>query len=328
MVSNYSVESVKTTQHEFCIYSSDQEYEVFASMEYSGDNFDDRTYYLTNATLTNDTTTVNLYMIEDTLGDEMTFTVQNNDLVTLEGYYVQFNRKDTANATYKTITIGQTDNDGRFTTNIEKGGGVVYQFIVIDTQGTVVDTITPVTFVSTDTTYTITVGADDIFNIYDDLTYSCTYDNSTRILVCTVTDSSGLMTKSRILVQRRITHRWTDLYDNTDTGATVIHTATLTNNVDDYRYFLYANNVLIDSGTIDTAEIVMSPYGQAGLFVVLMLVVVMAFLGINYPGMSMFLTVIAIVISNAINLISISESAVVGIVFVAGIIMIRMVMSK
>lgn len=328
LITNYSSIMTHKNNYKFCIDPSNATFSVYATLEYGGDGFDTRTYYLINATLTNVTSVVYLYLIESALGSEITFTVQDANLVALEDTYVQIQRRDTGTGTYKTIAIGKTDNNGLFTTDIEKGGAIAYKFIVINKHGDVLDTISPVTFATTDTTYTITVGGGEIFNIYEDISYYCTYNNATRLFRCEVVDASGLMTTSRLIVERRITYKFNELCDSTETSSANVHTCTLTNNIDTYRFFIYANGVLIDSGTIKTSEETASRYGMTGLFIAMLMIMVMAFIGAFHPSISVFGATIGLIMAKVIGIITISETAIVGLVFVAGIIVLRMGMSK
>jgi len=330
---NYSVASASNGTHKFCIYPENKTLYAYASMEYTGDGFDARTYYLVNVTLNATPSRVNLYNIQDSIGEEITFTIQDASLSSLSDTYVQIQKKDTASATYKTVFVGLSDFNGIFTADLEKGSSVLYKFIVINNQGDILDTLTPVSFATTDTEYIITTGFTDIFNYFGDLAYSCSYVNTTKQFICDVVDSSGLMTSSRMLVEYKITHSYQEICDKTDTSSSVTYVCQIDDVVTydpsyNYRYLLYANDVLIDSGQIKTESQTMSDYGAAGLFVVFLVVIVMAFMGSFNPAVGILLTVVGLIMSQLMGILSLSESALVGMVFVAGIIIIRMAMMR
>jgi len=328
--SNYSVNSVQNDSYSFCIPNYGL-YNVFASLIYqdTGSDFTPRNYYLVNATLSNNTETINLYMLDSTLADEIEISVQNSNLLTLDEHYVRIQRKDTSTGSYKTVSMGQTDENGRLVADIEKGSSITYKFIVIDPNGNIVDSISPVSFSTADTSYTITTGATDIFDIWNDIDYSCEYINSTKKFVCDVTDTSGLMTVAKLKVERKEVHSWEQVCEESGTSSSVTLVCELNASGDfDATKYLYNYNLEVNGVTVDSGDVLeqdqSSVYGLTGLFLTFMLVIISIFIGAFHPAASVLAGTVSIVLAKVIGLIAIGETAIVGLVFVAGIIIIRM----
>ncbi|MFW9873021.1 MAG: LamG-like jellyroll fold domain-containing protein [Candidatus Thorarchaeota archaeon] len=116
---NYSYQLLNSStnaNYSFCIYPYpviNGSLKARMSSIYSATDYSEREYTLYNSTLTNVSSDIVLYLLDDTEGEKFTITVKEgvtnlpNAIVTVSKYFI-------GEGIYKTVSIRQTDNNGQF----------------------------------------------------------------------------------------------------------------------------------------------------------------------------------------------------------------------
>jgi len=107
---------------------------------------------------------LNLYLLNDTIADEITITVLDQDTLPLEGAVVKALKYDITTNTYITVEIATTNTDGEVVMDLTIGDEF-YKFIVVY-DGVIVKTTSPSYIYSNTLTIQVTIG-EDILNNYD-----------------------------------------------------------------------------------------------------------------------------------------------------------------
>lgn len=164
------------------------------------------------------------------------------------------------------------------------------------------------------------------FNIFNNVQYSCLYNSTSTILRCTVVDSTGLMSRSRLIVDRQGSLTNTTICDNSEYSSTLTLTCTL-GNITGYNFFYRllnyynGNNTvarLIDQGTV-TGQTALFNWGQTGFLLALMVIVALSLMGMATPIGSMAFAVLGIIAGFWIGLIPVGVASIIGLVIAIGI---------
>jgi len=117
---NYSYSNISNLNYfyPFCFYPQDKTIKTNMVSEFEGTTYQTRTYYLTNASLTNVTNNINLYLLNDSDIIKFFFTLTKS-LTPVTNAYVTISKYDLSTGTYNTIGIRKSDNTGKFIEYLE-----------------------------------------------------------------------------------------------------------------------------------------------------------------------------------------------------------------
>lgn len=281
MSRTYSWGLTGANNYSLCIYPNWSGYTVDSMMQYEATGYDPRTHYLAEASITNTTQDIDLYLQSNTSTSLITMQVLNSLGLPEEDVYIYVARYYIDTDTYTTIAILNTDFDGKAYTYLTKNT-VWYRFTLIQ-DGEVLEQYSP-TIVTEDTlTFQLTQQrTSEYFEYYDSLAWNCTWPGNTT--TCTVMDTSGLMASANLKVWRWSSLGYIDLCDTEDTGSSVTLVCpmgSLTGYI--FYYSLSAtfqeSTSVLESGFINhlgTSNI----YGNMGVFVALIVLLVLTFIGV------------------------------------------------
>ena len=279
-----------------CIYPNTSSYKVFGELEYGAPGYSDKTYYLTNATLDNNSENLTLYL---TNGSSLvTFTVSDQDDTNVPGVYINILKYDLGTNSHVISEIIKSDELG------EALGSIVlntqfYKFLLVLNSVTVLETA-PIKITSTSRNFRITLLT-DFFDTYDaagNITTGLTFTNTTKNFAYTFLNPTGMPVTACLKVIERSVRR--DLLINTtclnaasgtilinvgnDTstaGKTFIATATTA----------ASPSFLQDSLTISFAD-GYKKWGREGIYATVYLRLGLAMIGIFNPMIAIILVVI------------------------------------
>jgi hypothetical protein len=324
----FSFSNSSYAKYIFNIFPNSSSFVIDADISYGATGYDTRNYYISNMAINNVSQIIKLYLgnISDT---EVTFTVQDSTLTPLEGVYLQIQKKDVGTGKYLNISRTPTDSNGQTIVGIQTGSTHVYRFIVYGSDGTTILTEKSDTTLSfAQTTYTITIGAGDVFSEVD-VERTCYWQNLSSTFTCNVTDHSQLVDNLVFRTDKRVRFDFEQVcYNSTTKTDGESYNCVITDTSTDYRYFLYAdvsgNRYLLESGWIDFDIEIMPAFGTIGLIMVILLIMFAAFMSVWSPAASIISTVVVIAGASILGIIGISEVALVSLIFVAGVIVVRM----
>lgn len=292
---NVSINNLNINSSSLCLNpAGNLTYKTDAIIQYEKAGYVKRNYYLYNASLTNTTQNVSLYLLAS--GSSTSFIVQIRDKsqLAVRNAYVYSQRYYPGTGNYETVAMGKTDNNGNtvlhFETETED-----YRIIVM--QDGVVRYTSPVQKVycsATPCTLPIqiesggVVGWENFGNLSNLIYTGPYYDNDTQDVIFTYIDTSGTTSYARLFVYEYVNNVKTTICNTTSTA----NAATLTCDVSGVEGTIFAEGYLSRSPevlvwakqfVINTIKAIM---GMEGLFWALITIMVIAIAGALVGGVS------------------------------------------
>jgi len=208
---NYSFEDVTETMKNwtFCGSPAYETFKANANIEYDASHFAQNFYYIENATLTNATNAINLYLLNDTLATVTELVTWDNAQNPIANVLIQIQLYDIGTDTYYTVGMGKTSFEGKDVAYLN-WYSTLYKFIFIR-DGVVVKITEPFKIASTPQTFTISDVVTYSFDKFRDFVYSLSYNNATNNFVLTFTKPSGLVDQGCLRVTKRTAYNDTEI---------------------------------------------------------------------------------------------------------------------
>ena len=330
---NYSYSNSTETESSFafCVTPVDITLLTDLSMEYSSAGYSDRTYYLNNAPLTNISSDIILYFLNDSDSVKFFFTLKE-DLSPVTDAIVTISKYNTGTGTYDTIGIRQTDDLGKFIEYLELDKE--YQYSVAK-DGTFLGVIYKTSMCSVapcEVDLELEKGVTDILAGYHatyatDVAYNLTYDDNTKMVNFIFVDLTGLANYFRLEVNQGAYNQTGINICNVSSYTTA---GTITCNLTDYEGNFFATGYVSRSPEllIDILSSIRSAIadvlGNDGLLFTLVAVVVMAFVGIWNPVVGIILVITTLFFATVMGFLSISITAIVLIAILGFFVIVKM----
>lgn len=319
---NYSFSFTENETHSVCITAVWESYVMDAFGVYYSDTHSQRSYYLLNGTLSNSTQAVNIYSLNTSESKAVVVYIKDENGLYVEDVYVKVQRYYPGTNTYKTVAYLKTDEDGKDMTYLYLND-VYYKFI-LEQAGVIVNEISPRTITDTvddpeEITFSLT-GTDLDYFQYGDISAGCTYNNATWTLRCTVSDSSNFMVESCLKTDKLGILSPENVNETCSYDSAVTHVHIIGNNTGEYKYVLTIStptntyNDITDTIVINKPE---SDFGEWGLLVAFLMVMVCGGLGMAYPPAGGILAVIGLVLGMSINMLEVAGASIIGLLIVA-----------
>ena len=306
------------TYSDYCIWPNVSSFYADVNITYYNDslNYTNRNYYIRSGVVDNTTNPISLYMNSNTspidyfVYDEYSNELQNI-IVRVARYY--FDLDD-----WRVINMGLSDSEGKGILHLEQGN-IYYRIYLYDNTSLnrTIDNIM------------LSENNDDIFLYIDseqitdtprywtnlDIT-ECAYNNTTMLLSCSVSDSSGTMTGAYLNVWNYTNYSEVLFCNDSGTGANVNLACNLTNTTNrNFRFSFYGTfaetDYHLDSGILEF--ITGLGAGTTGLLMTLLLVLVMFFIGQWNPTVAVALSTFTILAMAWVGLLT-STTGVLGLV--------------
>lgn len=328
-VKNYSInnQTVNRNFYDFCTNSTN--YTFYTDMEalIGATSYTDKNYFLTNASLTNDTSDVSIYLLNSSNAIEFFIDVKQ-DLSPVKEAKVNIQKYFVGEGVYKTVEIDETSSDtGEFTAYLDLDKD--YKFI-ISKNGEVLGTVTK-TASCKEAPCELSLGLESastgLYTQYYDqiaqnILYNLSYNPNTKIVTFEFLDTTGLANYFRMYV-------WKMNYNSTNLLVidTSLYTSsgTITGNISnwtgDFKVEVYVSRSpekLIDYLEIAVTELA-GIFGILGLFFALLIILTIIF-GLALNPVILTLSVpLSLTFIKIIGLISISWMPIVIFYALAGL---------
>lgn len=207
LAKNFSTSQLSTalSSFTFCTNTTQNFYTDMIA-EYSAVDYTTKNYYLDNATITNSSNNISLFLIPDADAIQFFITVKQ-DLTPVDGAYVQVNKFFVGDGSYKTVEIDKTDSGGLITAYLELDKD--YRFIVIkdgEVLGTV-DKVSSCKAAPCELELILSSSIGDLFESYGEyfalnVLYNLSYNPVTKMVVFDFIDTTGLATSFRMDIFR------------------------------------------------------------------------------------------------------------------------------
>jgi hypothetical protein len=275
-----------------------------------------RNYFLTNATVTNTTSTINLFNVLAAESALLTLTIRDR-LVNQPGVFVLMERYYPGENLFRTVEIGKTDADGK-TFLYPVPNDVYYRFLVI--RDYVTEYSGEPREIGIDT-FTIDIsGTTELeYFSYKGIDVAC--NKTGDIIICSLVNPSGLDVGAILLVKE------IGIYTDTvicSTNVTSVTSSTLLCNVSGYSGMIQADLFFIAPESLLTAWTETfngsgtNVFGGLGLFIAMLVIIGSALLLGYSPALTLIGATLGLVISAITGIAALSITSVILILVAAG----------
>lgn len=300
---NYTFDFNNNDTYSICIYPTDQTFNTNATIQYFFNDYPQRTYYLSEAVLSNATQDLDLFSLHTDLADLVTITVRDTSSQLVEGALVKILRFYPSLNEFRTIEIIATDSQGTSPAYVDLYD-VFYKFI-IEVNGKITFN-SDSALLSSENIELLSggTGTFEYFSYEQGVAQNCNFVNATGVISCTWSDTSGFVTEACLKVTKIGTLRDTVLYEDctASTAGTIGYTVAEADRDFPVSYEFYGKfnfnpieEITFAVGLVDISR--GQPFEENGLFI----------------AMFMFLSVIGIGLKDAriAIIVSITMTAVV-----------------
>lgn len=334
-VSNDSFLVVNSTELVLCTLDSTHTYIVSSTIRYengsdTGKDYSTRFYFQQSASLGPGRSNIFLFSLEESLSSQVTWIVKDNFNIPQEAVIVKATRFFISEGSYTQVAMGLSDFAGEATTFLKLNEWYIF---IIEKDGVIIRTYTQQFLTDTDDIilYTISGTQVDYFTYFDSLGAACSSNQSTSVLNCIFSDTSGKMATLVLDVERKqLVGGFIDVCTNTTTASSgTISCSYFGFNTTDLYFSLTGSftgaqetkfNLL--TGVIVGATL--NPFGTAGIIAMLFIMIAAVMYGYWNPVVPIIMGIFGIVIGMMLQLIVVSSVAVVSLVVVGMMIIYKM----
>ncbi len=315
-----------------CIYPENATMSTNVSIKYGAGGYSDRWFYLYNTPFSNQTQNHTVYSYTEVLSSYVDFIVKSSTLQPEEDVVIKMLRYYPANDTYISVAMGKTGFDGKVTIPLK-----FYEFyrIVLERYGILLVSLTPKMISDYEQELFTTPSVNLVLYKYlsDSVSATCSYNNATTILTCTMSDSSGCLQESYLTVKQ------VTAFNNSETkctdysvGSTNVLTCNLTghNNNTLLNYDLSGGfqcsqwiNYSAYSNWLDfTSPLV--PWGTLGILMAFAIIVTLGFIGVYSPTSSIMMAFVGVVVSFWLGILPIQFGSIIALTVSVGILLYKL----
>jgi hypothetical protein len=315
---NFSYSYTGNNTYYFCIYPSNAILYADADMKYWNDSFSTRYYYLQNATLTNSTSNINLYLLPTSNSTLIAINVLDEIGNPVSNVIVQALKQEIGTGIYILVAEGKSDFSGYAYPYLELHQN--YKFILTQ-NGVVLKEYQPMQLETTSLELRIsTAQIPHYFSYYDKVATSCSYNNATNVLTCVFIDTSGMTMRMNFTVLRLGQTGYLNQCSDSSTGSSGTFVCTLSSN-SSYKYAMvgyYSGSATTSytwqSGFINLVTAGVT-FGVIGLIIALIIVGTLPFVGLYDMRVSIVLTAFGMIFSIVTGLIRFTSADQMAMIF-------------
>jgi len=200
---NTSYEDVNEnkTTFDFCTSNYTTSFITTSIINYDANLYSPNFYYLKNATLSNTTQDIELFLLNDSKATVTVIKVREEAQQPIEDALIQIQLFDVGTNTYFTVAMAETNFDGEDVVYLN-WYDTLYKFIII-IDGETVKSTQPYKIAETPQIFDIIGDITFSFEKFRDFQYSLVYNNLTGNFVLTYTKPSGAVDEACLRVTRR-----------------------------------------------------------------------------------------------------------------------------
>lgn len=316
---NYSYTFTNQDNATLCItpnYST-----VYANIDViiSKDGYSQRTNYLVNATLTNSSQNITTYLPENTTTTLIDIEVNDEYNLNLVGAYIKVQRYYTSSTSWIDITTLKTDGLGETSVWLVPYTEA-YRFLIYE-GNTLVKTIDPIYITADSYIFDLIGSAGNDYSVFQGIAVDCSYNEDTKIMRCTATDPSGLMTSATLTVYENKLFGAEVLCTSTATGSAITPTCNLydVSGFTDNATYIFSgivdgNTYIFDTGLIGDIPS-SSDFELTGVLATLLLFLTLVLLGSWNPAAAVVLGGVGLIVSQLMGILIISNTVLAIVLF-------------
>jgi len=280
-----------------------------------------RNYFLTNATVTNTTTTINLFNILAAESSMLTLSITEN-LVSQPDVYVLMERYYPGENLYRTVEVGKTAADGK-TFLYPMPNDVYYRFLVIKDYEVVYSGEPREIGIDT---FTIDIGEGRSLEYFDYQGISVSCNMTGTVIGCSLVNPSGLSVGAALLVRQIGIYRDTEICYETAPSVTstvlLCDTAGYTGDIQADLMFI-APESLLNAWSARFNSAVSDVFGGLGLLIAVLIIAGSALMLAVSPGLALIGAVFGLVISVVTGIAALSVGSVILILVAAAFLIVK-----
>ena len=203
---NVSINNLSINSAALCINPNNLTYKTDAIIQYEKTGFVKRNYYLYNASLTNTTQNITLYLLESSASTSFIISVKDGSQLPITDAYVYVQRYYPGTGLFQTVAMSKTDGNGNTVAHFEaetedyrilvmKDGIIVYTSPIQKVYCSATPCTLPIQIESAGVSGWTHVG-----NLTNLIYYGPTYNNVTGLISYTYIDTSGTTSYGRLWV--------------------------------------------------------------------------------------------------------------------------------
>lgn len=326
LLKNYTIDNISVTDSEFDFCTANYTSPFYADMEafYTAAGYVDKQYFFNNATLTNTTNEINLYLLDEDDALEFFISVEQ-DLDPVTDATINIEKYFVGEGIYKTVEIDETDTDGELTSFLDLDKK--YRF-TISKDGSVLGIINKRAScyaAPCEILLSLESESDNPFSNFDtafasNVLYNLSFNPNTKIVTFDFVDTTGLATYFRMVVYNSRTNQSSIIiYDNSMYSSSGQMTFNATGYSGDFyveTYISRSPETLIDFITFIINDIA-EQLGLIGLFTSLILILVVIFSLSMKPSMLVMAVPLALTTFKLMGFISLNTTSIIFIYVLA-----------
>jgi len=325
----YSFDRTGNSTYEYCIYPSNAVMRTNMNSVYSAENYSSRSYYLTNAQISNQTNEISLYLILESKETSVWIHVQDNTFNDLPNVIVKVLRYYPSTDEYKTVQIEKTDTFGRALTHLVEED-VDYKFI-LEQNGSVIYQTEPMRIMCLETPCQLefTVSEEytgfEPFPDVEGLSYNLEYNENNSYVTLTWSDSTGLTQEMELVVTKEALSGSTVVCDKISSATAGTLVCDLTNQSGTFvakAYRTASPKTLLDLITI-TLKQLYKIFGTEAILLSWIMIISLILIGIWQPSVSIGLGIFGMIVLNILGWINITFNIVIAFIVIALIVMLK-----
>lgn len=325
---NYSYSNLSYADYSYCVFPGWAAYKANISAVYTNGSYSTRNFFADIVSLNNATTQINLYSLPLVNSTNTFFTIYNTNKIPQPDVIVKVLRFYPSTGTFLTVAYGRSGYDGNVMIPLKLYE--YYQYLM-QVNGLVLSSTGSTQLTSiTQNLYLSPSNYIQLFNYVGSVFGSCTVDNTTKILTCTVSDTSGQMTTATLTVkQMRAANTSVTVCTTSGSSSAMVLTCNLTYYNSSNLYYTFGGVFRGETYTIDSGWISWSSgllqLGITGVFITFLLVITLFFAGMtSSPSTGIALGSIGILIASITGMIQIGWGNLLPFLLVAVILVYKM----
>ena len=331
---NYSYNNLSnnlTNQYKFCIFPKDKTIKTDMDLEYEATDYSPRTYYFRDASLTNITNEIILNLLTTNKAVKFFISVRNG-LNPFTGAIVTISKYFIGEGLYRTISIRESDEDGEFIEYLDLDEK--YRFAIVKdglSYGSLVKQASCDEAPCELTLQVETAEADTWQGYYDvfakDVATTLKYDDTEKVVTYNFNDLTGLANYFVLTVSKMAYNQTGETICNNTLYST---SGSLTCNMSGQEGDFQATGYISRSPPKITNYITFiisslkNIFGPSGLFVSLLIIITVAFVGTWNPAVGVMLVAFAVLMMKILGFAAMNYTTVMIIFIIAIILIIKM----
>lgn len=328
LIKNFTVnnQSTNSSRFNFCTSASTNVFTIDMEAFFTAVGFNDRNYFLDEATLTNTTNEINLSLLPDSVGVEFFIDVEQ-DLFPLTNAIINIQKFFIGEGVSRTIEIDRTDNDGKITSFLELNKDHTFSItkdgeLLAIIEKRAICEAAPCTIL-----LSITSETTDIYEGFNEafasnVLYNLSFNGGTKQVTFEFIDTTGLATSFRMDVIRSSSNSTAEIINSqtlfTSAGSMTFNASNLTGDFKVETFITRSPAQFIDFITFFISDIAQE-LGILGLFMAFLTILVIIF-GISFTPRILVLAVpMALTTVKLMGLVSLSNTALTALYLLAGL---------